>query len=164
MTICGWLDKTYGVETKLLDFNVEIHKNWDHPNDNSFEPWLRETLVNMDFEPDLIGFSSLFVTGYNNLLLLGKICRELYPTSTIIVGGNLATTMYTEILEDDAQQCFDALCYGEGELPLKELMEAPDIKEYLSTSPTWITSEKAMGPFAHNFINELDEIHILIMG
>lgn len=160
MTICGWLSTTYDMETKLLDYNVEIHKNWDHPDDSSFEPWLRETLVNMDYEPDLIGFSSLFVTGYNNLLLLGKICRELYPNATVIVGGNLATTMYREILEDDADGCFDALCYGEGELPLKELMETADIKQYLSTSPTWITREKATNGsfFAHNFIDELDEI------
>ena len=160
LTICGWLNANYEIESKLLDFNVEIHKNWDHPNDQSFEPWFRETLFNLDFEPDLIGFSSLFVTGYNNLLLLGKICRELHPNSKIIVGGNLATTMYSEILEDDTGDCFDALCYGEGELPMKELMEAHDVNEFIAMNPSWITRDKVKNGsfFAHNFINDLDEI------
>ena len=36
--------------------------------------------------------------------------------------GNLATTMYGEIFDDDREEFFDALCFGEGELPLEELI------------------------------------------
>ena len=53
MTICTWLQSQFDIETRLLDFNVEIHKNWDHPHAQSFEPWFEETIAGLDFEPDL---------------------------------------------------------------------------------------------------------------
>ena len=40
----------------------------------------------------------------------------------ITAGGSMATTMYKEIF--DAGDYFDALCYGEGELPLLGLLKA----------------------------------------
>jgi len=163
MTICTWLQSQFDIETRLLDFNVEIHKNWDHPHAQSFEPWFEETIAGLDFEPDLIGFSSLFVTGYTNLITLGKVCKKYFPLATRIVGGNLATTMYMELFEDGAGEVFDAFCFGEGELPLLELFEAKNVYEYLEKSPSWITASKSSGGylFAHNFINELDDIPAL---
>jgi anaerobic magnesium-protoporphyrin IX monomethyl ester cyclase len=160
LTICSWLQREHEMHCKLIDFNVEIHKTWDHISDDSFENWFVEKLSNIGFVPDYIGFSSLFVTGYNNLLTLGKVCRDLYPISTIFVGGNVATTMYKELFEDDVHGAFDALCYGEGELPISDLINAEDPHSYLKNSSSWVTREKALAPsfFAHNFISDLDDI------
>ncbi len=166
MTICTWLETKYKMNSKLLDFNVEAHKTWNHPGDTSFESWFCETLSNLDFKPDLIGFSSLFVTGYKNLLLLGNISKALFPEATRFVGGNVATTMYKELFEDDVEDVFDAACYGEGELPLTELLESDNPADYLATSPSWITRKKIVSKlsFAHNFISDLDDIPPLDYG
>ena len=59
-------------------------------------------------------------------LELGKIGRRRFPKSLIICGGNVATTMYKEVYQDDLN-VFDALCYGEGERPISELIESKNI-------------------------------------
>ena len=159
LTIAEWLKEKHSIATQLLDFNVEIHKTWNHLDDDSFESWFRDSLEAIDFVPDLIGFSSLFVTGYKNLFLLGKICSEMFPAATTIIGGNLATTMYGEIFDDDREEFFDALCFGEGELPLEELIKSSDSKTYLDSSPHWITRNSyKTSQFEHLFIENLDEI------
>jgi len=168
LTLSSWLKEKCDAQVKIIDFNVEIHKNWDHPDEDNFELWFYERLSSPDvagFEPDIIGFSSLFVTGFKNLLALGRVAKKLFPNAVQIVGGNLATTMYNEIYAEE-QACFDALCYGEGELPLLELMAADDPVEYLGKSPSWVTREKIgrNTAFAHNFINDLDEIPYLDYG
>jgi radical SAM superfamily enzyme YgiQ (UPF0313 family) len=162
ITISAWLKEKCQADVTVLDFNVLLHKSWNHASDVSFSNWFDQELAKLDFVPDLIGFSSLFVTGYNNLLDMSKICRRRYPASLIVAGGNLATTMYNEIFQDD-DGAFDALCYGEGELPLKELFAADDKFRFLADSKCWITREK-VGPsqsslhFEHRYIENLDEI------
>jgi radical SAM superfamily enzyme YgiQ (UPF0313 family) len=59
-----------------------------------------------------------------------------------------------------AKSPFDALCYGEGELPMLELVRAGNPDEYFKTAKSWITPEKACNRFVpqHTFIEDLDEI------
>jgi radical SAM superfamily enzyme YgiQ (UPF0313 family) len=159
LTISSWLKKKYNAEVKILDFNILIHKTWNHTNSKDFSEWFKDEINKLDFQPDYIGFSSLFLTGYLNLLNLGKICREKFPKSLIMCGGNIATTMYKDVFRDD-ENVFDALCYGEGEKPLAELIESKDKQAYLKNSSSWVTREKVSKDtlFKHNFIEDLDEI------
>jgi radical SAM superfamily enzyme YgiQ (UPF0313 family) len=122
-------------------------------------------ITNDGFSPDLIGFSSLFITGYENVLSLSKLTSSIFPDAFRICGGNVATTMYKEIYED-SPDAFHALCYGEGELPLKELLNSNNFEKYCDESNNWVTLNnlKSSGIYTHNFINDLDELPYLDYG
>ena len=160
MSLSSFLKENWSCNVNLIDFNVLLNSSWDHCGDNCFSEWFLDELKGLARKPDLIGFSSLFVTGYLNVLELGKICRELFQDSLLVVGGNVATTMSKEIFSDD-HGVFDALCHGEGEIPIQQLMEAETPREYIAESPSWLTREKlASDSFTpeHSFIQNLDEI------
>ncbi len=162
LTISAWLKEKCDAEVKVIDFNTEIHQTWDDPDATSFHDWFERVLSSVKksgFEPDLIGFSSLFITGYENLLSLADISKQIFPQAFRICGGNLPTTMYREVFAD-SPEAFDALCFGEGELPLSELMAAENKQDYCNASAQWVTREsvKAGALYQHNFISNLDEI------
>ena len=167
LTISALLKTKFKTNVKVIDFNTIIHETWNHEFEDSFEKWFEETLENLKntgFNPEIIGFSSLFVTGYQNLHILGKVAKNIFNKSLLIVGGNVATTMYKEIYQDT--NVFDALCYGEGENPLIELMQANNKIEYLDKSSSWITRNnlKFGQIYTHNFIENLDDIPFLDYG
>lgn len=165
LTISAYLKREFGCAVKVIDFNTEIHKTWNHPDSRDFAPWFTEVLARVQaegFTPDLVGFSSLFITGYENVLMLARLARQIFPSAFVIGGGNVATTMYREIFED-APDAFDALCYGEGELPLKELLSAADPRRYCEDSNHWVTrgNLQSSGIYSHHFIDRLDDVPYL---
>ncbi len=165
LTISAFLKKKFNCNVKVIDFNTEIHKSWNHPAENNFDKWFQESLnkITIDgFKPDLIGFSSLFITGYENVLSLANISKKVFPNAFRICGGNVATTMYQEIFSDEPE-AFNALCFGEGELPLEELINSKDFEKYCDNSNSWITLNnlKSSGIYTHNFINDLDDLPYL---
>ncbi|MQY51390.1 radical SAM protein [Rhodocyclus tenuis] len=165
LTISAWLKEKCAAEVRVIDFNTEIHHSWHDAHAESFHEWFCSVLAAVKesgFVPDLIGFSSLFITGYENLIDLAGVAKEMFPGAFRICGGNLPTTMYQELFED-APEAFDALCFGEGELALTELMAAEDKKAYCDQSSQWITLHnlKAGTVYQHKFIDELDEIPYL---
>lgn len=162
LTISAWLKEKCDTEVRVVDFNTEIHKTWDDPQATSFHAWFEQIFIKIKqsgFEPDVIGFSSLFITGYDNLLALADVASMVFPAAFRICGGNLPTTMYREIFSDKPE-AFDALCFGEGELPISELMAADDKAAYCNGSSQWVTHEnlKSGGIYQHNFISNLDDI------
>ena len=64
-------------------------------------------------EPDYVAISSLFSPAYDSVVDLTVIARELFPRTTIIVGGNLPTSTYRDLLRDSEE--IDAICFGEGD-------------------------------------------------
>ncbi|UTH72228.1 B12-binding domain-containing radical SAM protein [Chromobacterium sp. IIBBL 290-4] len=162
LTISAWLKSKCDADVRVIDFNTEIHKTWDDPDAPSFHDWFDRVLASVKesgFDPDVIGFSSLFITGYENLLALAETSKRIFPKAFRICGGNLPTTMYREVFSD-AADAFDALCFGEGELPISELMAAKDKKAYCDSSMQWVTKKNLVlgGVYQHNFISNLDEI------
>jgi radical SAM superfamily enzyme YgiQ (UPF0313 family) len=165
LTISSLLKNKFNSNVEVIDFNTLIHKTWNHDNDPTFENYFDETLSNLKdsgFIPDVIGISSLFVTGYQNLIFLGERIKSIFSNAFLIVGGNVATTMYKE-LYSDTNNIFNALCYGEGENALLELMTANNMQEYCDASSSWITQKNLLSNsiYAHNFIQNLDEIPYL---
>ncbi len=75
-----------------------------------------------------------------------------------IAGGGLPSAAYKMMLE----RCpdLDAICKGEGEMPLKVLIDAPDRAAVLADHKAWVTREGvARGKVpAHDFIDNLDDI------
>ena len=101
--------------------------------DSFFEDLIKSKYSN---EFDYIGISVLFTPAYESILILSKLSKNIFPDSFLLVGGNFPTAMYRSILNDSSH--VDAVCYGEGEKPLLDLILASDKDEYLEKSSSWI--------------------------
>lgn len=159
ISLSAYLKKNIEVETRGIDFNVALNKldQFEWP---SFKDYFKDVLGNEieSFQPDVIGISALFSTAYKNLIDLGEVSREICPDAFIIAGGNVPTVSYREIFGET--DMFDAVCHGEGEVPLLELLVSENMYEHIEKSLTWITKNKLDKKltFEHNFIEDLDQI------
>lgn len=154
------------VETKLIDFNIVLNK-LDEFEFNSFSNFFSYFLSLprwKNFSPNIIGISALFTSSYQNLLDIAQCCRDIFPSTILVAGGGVPTNMYKEIFRDTT--CFDALCYGEGEKPLLNLLKSDDKLRGLEENPSWITPRKVeIGiEFQRDFIENLDEIPFFDYG
>ncbi|OQW92882.1 MAG: B12-binding domain-containing radical SAM protein [Thiotrichaceae bacterium IS1] len=147
------------VDIQLVDFNIELN-NLDTFDYDSYLEYFLDYLSNQHsgYKPDIIGVSSLFTPSYFALLDLGRACRTRFPESIIVAGGSVPSSMYKQIYS--ATNDFDALCYGEGELPFLGLIESEDALSYIEENASWITKTKIDSGvvFEHHFIENLDEI------
>lgn len=160
ISLSAYLKKHAEVEIKLIDFNILLNK-LDIFKYNSFVSLYREFLAANDWDqyvPDIIGISTLFTTGYFNMIDIADVMRDMFPKSLVIAGGGVPTNMYKRIFKESTS--FDALCFGEGEKPLLELVAANDKRQFLRTHQSWITSNKiaCQESFKYDFIHDLDEI------
>ncbi len=159
ISLSAYLKKHIEVDTRAIDFNVALNKLdlFDWP---SFKEYFRDVLKEEieHSRPDVIGISALFSTAFHSLIDLGEVARELLPDAFVIAGGNVPTVSYQDIFEHS--DVFDAVCHGEGEIPLLELLKAADMNAYVASSDAWITRDKASGSgeFAHHFLEALDEV------
>ena len=164
ISLSAYLKKFLSVESTCIDFNVELNRdeNFTH---TSFIDYFYDRIrssVAPDYQPDYVAISSFFTTAYQSIIDLAAIARQLFLETTILVGGSLPTSMYQEILADS--QDVDVVCFGEGEKPFLNLIEAHDKYEYINLSQSWITHEKITNNnknLAHDFIWDLDEIPYL---
>jgi len=162
MALSSYVKKYIDIKTKLVDFNVVLNKLEGFKFDSFykfFENFFSKR-DQKDFSPDIIGISSLFTPSYQSVLDLAKCCHKIFPKAIIVAGGGVPTNMYKEILNDSPD--IDALCYGEGEKPLLNLLKAKNRKQLLESDPSWITRKKVRNnsKFQHNYIEDLDEIPI----
>lgn len=159
LSISGYLKKHTSVEVRLIDFNVRVAEaeRFDYQN---FCDYAEAELSQIDFQPEIVGVSSLFSPSFYNFLETGRAVRKVFPQALLIGGGNIPTSAYREIYSKDTAWIFDTLCFGEGELPMLELVQAQDRRQYINESKSWITQEKIENFFTpeHNFIEDLDEI------
>jgi radical SAM superfamily enzyme YgiQ (UPF0313 family) len=149
---------TTDVETDLLDFNIELNEvdtfSFATPTEY-YENYLRNQL---DVEPDIIALSALFSSSYYNIIDIVTCCRRVFPKTLLLAGGSVPTSMYAYLFK--ATDAFDALCYGEGELPFAKLIDSKDRFAFLEEHSSWITRKKVNNNtiFSHEFIEDLDEI------
>ncbi|MDM8554388.1 radical SAM protein [Desulfococcaceae bacterium HSG7] len=160
ISLSAYLKKHAEVVIKLIDFNILLNKI-ENFNFTSFISFYRNVLFTNDwdeFVPDIIGISTLFTTGYFNMIDIADVVRDMFPKSLVIAGGGIPTNMYKKILNESTS--FDALCFGEGEKPLLELVKSHEKKKVLNTHQSWITKENVVcqDSFQYNFIHNLDEI------
>ena len=89
--------------------------------------------------PDIVGFSMSYDVSYPWLKSLAEIVKNYDDSVCVVAGGPAITTAYAEVLT----QCdhLDAACYSEGEVGLKNLIEADNIQEAFSKDP-WVTKSK----------------------
>ena len=160
ISLSAYLKEHAEVNVKYIDFNIVLNK-MDTFEYNSFASLYRDFLSANgldDYVPDIVGISTLFTTGYYNMIDAADVARELYPKSLVVAGGGVPTNLYEKIFEDSLS--FDALCFGEGEKPFLELVNASDKIEFLREHKSWITREKVscQESFEYDFVYNLDEI------
>ena len=91
----------------------------------------------MAFRPDVVGFSVMSVN-MKIALTLARSVRRLRPEALVLFGGIHPTIAPGETLDEDA---VDAVCIGEGEESLVELLAALDGgREHTSIAGLWVKS------------------------
>lgn len=96
-----------------------------------------------DFVPDLIGISALFCSNYQDLEPFARFWKQKFPQAFLIGGGHLLAAIYRELF--DTNTVFDAISFGEGEIPVRDLchaLTAGSAADYLRENSAWITAEK----------------------
>lgn len=162
LSMSAYLKQHTQVDVRLIDFNAEMNA-LDEIHFQSFDEACTDFFQQIEsFQPDIVGISSLFSPSYANFIACSKAARKTWPNTIVIGGGNIPTNSYRQIYIEDKVLEFDALCYGEGEKPLLELITHADPLSYLEASSSWITAHKITHHHdfkpEHNFIEDLDEI------
>jgi anaerobic magnesium-protoporphyrin IX monomethyl ester cyclase len=150
-----------GINTKLLDFNVELNQ-LDGFDYESFEAYFDNFFghTNEYDDTQIFGLSCLFSPSYLAMIDIARAIKKRYPRAIVMAGGNIPSNMYKDIYKL-APESFDLICYGEGELPLIKYLRSEQPSEYVKTSGSWITPQKALDQNfvpTHDFIWELDQI------
>lgn len=145
LSIDSYIKKTSSktIETRILDLNIKQL--------NSLPDILSE------YNPDIVAISALFDTCYNHLEPISSEVRKQLPNTIIVAGGSLPANLYKNIL--DKCPCIDAICYGEGEIPMKALVSTTNPRSVLETHQSWITrnTQNTKTP-VNSLIDDLDEI------
>jgi radical SAM superfamily enzyme YgiQ (UPF0313 family) len=161
LSMSAYLKRFVNVNVKLIDFNAELTyaDRFDYSN---FHDYCVDFMRAYDFKPDLVCVSSLFSPSFDCFIDIARASREVFPQAMILGGGNIPTTSYKYIYEKFVNS-FDALCIGEGEKPLLGLVQSENPRDFVETSPSWVTAAKMRRSGAgftpsQDLIVELDEI------
>jgi radical SAM superfamily enzyme YgiQ (UPF0313 family) len=94
-----------------------------------------------EFRPGVVCFTAI-ATEYPTAASIARYIKTHYPDKYLIIGGPHATLNPGEVIKDD----FDALCTGEGEYPVLELVRRLDEGKPVSAVPNlWIKKNKFTG-------------------
>lgn len=97
-----------GHEAEIIDLNVAKYREEEFLN------------VLREYSPDIIGVS--FMTNqYVNAVELIKLCKGIMPAIPVVAGGPHASALPDDLLEEVPE--LDFVVYGEGEIPLKKLID-----------------------------------------
>lgn len=160
LSLSSYLKQHVELETKLVDFNIEINErdSFDFDGYTSyFTEYFNQTDVYDD--TDYFAISCLFSPSQSAMDDLAKVVKEKFPNATILAGGNIPSNMYKKLFEDGT--AIDYMCYGEGELPMRNFLQAEDKEAYIAESNSWIDKKKASDASfqpSHDYIWDLDEI------
>ena len=136
--LSSFLSKRNGVETKIVDFNIE---------DFSYE---RLSNIILNFVPDVIGISITTVLSANGFRIARYLKKE-YPSTLVIMGGTHAT-----MLPEDCLEVCDVVVRGEGEITLSEIMSGNDIRRINGVS--YKVGERIVHNPKREFISNLDSL------
>ena len=161
LSIHAFLKKTVhgDLEIELLDLNIdalEIIKGVQIYTNDYFTKIIKSK-VN-EFKPEIVGISALFDTSYNDLGLISHAVKEVKPSIITIAGGGLPTNLFEQLLQEFPD--IDAICHGEGEIPMADLLNADNYEKLISGHPSWI-NRKCLdnGKILKNsFVQNLDDI------
>jgi anaerobic magnesium-protoporphyrin IX monomethyl ester cyclase len=115
----------------LAEFRIEDLDTWANVTEYTFETILKE------FNPEIVGFSMMFDNSYGWLEPLSETVKKFNRDILVVLGGAAASYSYQEIL--DEQNYLDAVCFGEGEIPFRALLQSDLLLECLRERVGWVT-------------------------
>ncbi|MFC2035018.1 radical SAM protein [Chloroflexota bacterium] len=141
---CPW------VECKILDFNTTSQDTSEQYN------ILKSKII--EFNPDIVGLSVMYNACIKQIAPFTKIIKTINPATILVAGGIMATNMHGEIFSES--HLVDAVCYGEGEIPLRDLLCSKDPHILFQEHPSWILYNKTLNKKqpSQSFVFNLDEI------
>jgi len=160
LSIISYINEDKNYDITIFDCNKTILENLNCSDlEKLTYDSLKETILS--FNPNYICISALFNTSFSHMKMVKEI-KHYYSDAPILIGGGLATNLYEELFNEFPE--IDAICFGEGEIPVKELFNANvPVSEYHTVSPAWITKESlSTGNVPqHNMVNDINEIPII---
>lgn len=128
----AWLALPYGL-LSIATYNKDV-ANIGFIDCNVHHNYLELIKQTVDlYKPDIIGFSMTFDHAYNQLPAILDLLKDVRAIK--VIGGAATLSSYRDILAE--QPGIDAVCYGDGELPMKAMIE--DSFRAYSEHPSWIT-------------------------
>jgi anaerobic magnesium-protoporphyrin IX monomethyl ester cyclase len=148
------------VEMQLLDLNVTLQKLVEDKFEGDYTAVFGEEIKRRlrAFNPQFVGVSALFNSSNRYIQVVVKVCKDFDPNIITLAGGGLPSAAYKLMLEGCPQ--LDAICKGEGELPMRDLLDADDPWHTIRAHKSWIAREELAENKIpqHTFIENLDDI------
>ena len=107
---------------------------------NVSDLYMNDIVVQMHmFRPDIVGLAMTLDVSYKYLETILETIRSIDPEVITVIGGaaTFPSQVYETILNE--QYNIDAVCFYEGELPFRRLLESTYPYTYMNDSPAWIT-------------------------
>lgn len=155
------------IETSILDLNIPLKEYLDQEDlqDNIVELLIANVTERVaQFSPQLVGISALFNSSFRYIEDIAMAIKNVNQSITIVAGGGLPSAAFEKMLEFCPS--IDAICKGEGEMPLKELIDSEDWTALLEMHASWITRRGLTNKKIpqHSFVQNLDDIPVLNYG
>jgi anaerobic magnesium-protoporphyrin IX monomethyl ester cyclase len=148
------------VELQMLDLNITLQELVEQRFAGDYMDVFRREIETRlrEFNPRFVGVSALFNSSNRYIQDIVKACKDFDPDIITLAGGGLPSAAYKLMLQACPE--LDAICKGEGELPLRDLLDAPDPMQVLRSHKSWITRDELTRNKIpeHTFIDDLDEI------
>ena len=111
-----------------------------------------------ELKPDIVAISVLFTISSSYLEQLSNMVRDISPSAVVVAGGGMPSAGYEQVLS--VCPAIDAVCKGEGEIPLGALVDSVDRPGLFVEHPSWVNRDgvRTKKIPAHTFIQNLDEI------
>jgi len=160
LSIISYANEDKEHDIQIFDCNKYIFEHLDSHclESSTFNELCRTVLF---YKPDYIFVSALFNTSFPHMKIIG-LMKVACPNTIVFVGGGLATNLYKELFDEFPD--IDAICFGEGEIPVKKLLDFDvSIEELHKISPAWITKNSfARGCVPkHDMIEDIDDIPLI---
>ncbi len=148
LTIASYIEREtagrHGVH--IVDLNI--------PGDKSELDRITEAIVEHDI--DVVGYSMSYDISFGWLKRLSTEIRRLYPSVIQVAGGPAVTTGYNDIIDEGTP--LDALCFSEGELGLRQLLDSENINSAFDGAP-WVRGDAAAPrKTPHALYEDLDKV------
>ena len=131
------------IDLQLLDLNITLQRLVEQRFEGDYSAvFAREIEGRLrDFRPQFAGISALFNSSNRYIQDIVKVCKDFDPRIITLAGGGLPSAAYKLMLE--GCPALDAICKGEGELPLRDLLDADDPWEVIRTHRSWIARDES---------------------
>jgi radical SAM superfamily enzyme YgiQ (UPF0313 family) len=124
LTLAGWCRQEFpNFNIKIIDAAMDFHKHVANPERSpiSINDFIKKSLNQTKFTPDLIGISFSFSNGHKACLEYARHCKEKWPHSQIIAGGVHATTFAHRLI---TSEYIDYIVRGAGDIAFVDLLDS----------------------------------------